>query len=273
MFYSNAHTHSDWCDGENTLAEMAQAAEKLGFTDLGFTSHSPAPFDPTCLGVKDESAYQKAVRSLAEKSLLQISCGLEWDYFSKTPISGYDYFVGSVHYLPPRAGVYRSVDDTPENFAKTLQEWYDGDFLALAQDYYDLVVTHITQNQPKIVGHFDLVTKFNDTLQYLTAKNQDAYEQLALTALKKVVAVIQKYDGLVEVNTGGMSRGWTKQAYPAKFLLNYLASEEVPIIITSDTHQVDTLAYAFEETKKILQSVGFSSSWQLKKRKFVPVAF
>lgn len=42
MFYSNAHTHSTWCDGKDTLEDMAQAAIDLGFTDLGFTCHSPA---------------------------------------------------------------------------------------------------------------------------------------------------------------------------------------------------------------------------------------
>ena len=144
MFYSNAHTHSTWCDGKNTLAEMTAAAEKLRFTDLGFTCHSRASFDPTCPGIKDEAAYQKAVRTLAENSAVHLACGLEWDYFSPTPISGYDYFIGSVHYLPPKAGVYRSVDDTPKNFNETLQDWYQGDFLALAQDYYDLVAVSYT---------------------------------------------------------------------------------------------------------------------------------
>lgn len=39
MFYSNAHTHSTWCDGKDSLEDMAQAAIELGFTDLGFTCH------------------------------------------------------------------------------------------------------------------------------------------------------------------------------------------------------------------------------------------
>ena len=32
MFYSNAHTHSTWCDGKDSLEDMAQAAIDLGFT-------------------------------------------------------------------------------------------------------------------------------------------------------------------------------------------------------------------------------------------------
>ncbi len=30
MFYSNAHTHSTWCDGKDSLEDMAQAAIELG---------------------------------------------------------------------------------------------------------------------------------------------------------------------------------------------------------------------------------------------------
>ena len=64
MFYSNAHTHSTWCDGKDSLEDMAQAAIDLGFTDLGFTCHSPASFDPSCPGVQDEMKYQAALRKL-----------------------------------------------------------------------------------------------------------------------------------------------------------------------------------------------------------------
>ena len=62
MFYSNAHTHSTWCDGKDSLEDMAQAAIELGFTDLGFTCHSPALFDPSCLGVQNEVSGIEVIR-------------------------------------------------------------------------------------------------------------------------------------------------------------------------------------------------------------------
>ena len=36
MRWSNYHVHSVFCDGKNTLKEMAQAAEEAGITSLGF---------------------------------------------------------------------------------------------------------------------------------------------------------------------------------------------------------------------------------------------
>ena len=41
----NYHTHTDFCDGQNTPEEMAEAAAKKGFTALGFSGHSYTDFD------------------------------------------------------------------------------------------------------------------------------------------------------------------------------------------------------------------------------------
>lgn len=273
MFYSNAHTHSTWCDGKQTLAEMAQAACQLQMTDLGFTSHSYAPFDPGCLGVTDEVGYQQAVAKLkdhyAEK--LNLQCGLEWDYFSPTPAKGYDYFIGSVHYFEPRAGVYASVDESPETFAKTLATWFAGDFLAMAEEYYDLVLRHVKENEPLIVGHFDLIKKFQARLGYITPDNQAKYQDLAQQALAEVCRVLKGYGGLVEINTGGMSRGWTQEPYPAPFLLQDLRANQTPLIITSDSHEAKTLTYGFEQTKNWLLQQGFTATWQLYQGQFQPI--
>lgn len=274
MFYSNAHTHSTWCDGKDTLEDMAQAAIDLGFTDLGFTCHSPALFDPSCLGVQDERAYQAAVKKVQQElaNKLTISLGLEWDYYSADPIDGYDYTVGSVHYFPPRQGVFRSVDESPESLMQTLNEWYQGDKMLLVKDYYDTVVKHIHQNHSKIVGHFDLITKFNEKLPWLDEESSE-YQATALQALNDVIDIIQTYDGMVEVNTGAISRNWRTSPYPNPFLLQQLKERECPIIITSDSHETTTLTCHFHETKELLKQLGFTETMQLKDGIFQPVSF
>lgn len=273
-FISNAHTHSTWCDGKNTLEEMTEAAVQLGFTALGFTCHSPISFDPGCPGVQDEGAYLRALRRLAERyeGQLTISAGLEWDYFSPQPISGYDYLIGSVHYFRPRDGNYKGVDESPETFQWVLENWFDNDFIAMAQEYYDLVVTHITQHRPKIVGHFDLIMKFNDQLGYLTAENIEAYQAVALAAMEQVIAVTKTYGDLVEINTGGISRGWTKAPYPAPFLLEYLQERQQPVIITSDSHATDTLDFYFEEALALARQAGFTQLTHLCNGEFQEVS-
>lgn len=274
MFYSNAHTHSTWCDGRDSLEDMAQAAIELGFTDLGFTCHSPALFDPSCPGVQNEAAYQAALRELKEKltGRLNISLGLEWDYYSADPIDGYDYTIGSVHYFPPRQGIFRSVDESPESLMKTLDEWYQGDKMFMVSDFYDTVVKHIDRNRSKIVGHFDLITKFNEKNLWLDEDSEE-YQVIASKALNDVIDIIQTYEGMVEINTGAISRNWRSTPYPNPFLLKQLKKRNCPIIITSDSHEMSTLTCHFPETVELLKAIGFTETMQLKDGIFQPIPF
>ncbi|MEG2651785.1 MAG: PHP domain-containing protein, partial [Eubacterium sp.] len=44
MIQSNYHIHSTYCDGEASILEMAQAAQKEGLKSIGFTSHLPLKY-------------------------------------------------------------------------------------------------------------------------------------------------------------------------------------------------------------------------------------
>lgn len=267
-YLSNAHTHSTFCDGKATIEEMVQQALALGFTDLGFSSHSPAPFDPSCPGIQDEKAYKKAVKDLARQNAgkLVISLGVEWDFFSDLQET-YDYTIGSVHYFSPRNGEYRSVDQSPELLEETLQEWFQGDVLAMVRDYYQLVIQHVRQNHPTIVGHFDLIAKFNDRTHYLDEVEEE-YQSIAAEALLSVARELKTYGGMVEVNTGGVSRGWKQTAYPDDFLLTLLQQENIPIILSSDSHEPATLSFGFKEELERLRKLGFQGVTVLTNGKF-----
>ena len=51
---SNFHTHSVFCDGDNTLEEIATSAIEKGFTALGFSGHGFTPFDTRYCMLKTE---------------------------------------------------------------------------------------------------------------------------------------------------------------------------------------------------------------------------
>ena len=64
-FASNAHTHSRWCDGADTILEMVEAARGLGFVSLGFSSHARQGFDPAYSMAPDAQAgYFAELRAL-----------------------------------------------------------------------------------------------------------------------------------------------------------------------------------------------------------------
>lgn len=39
MLKADFHTHTTYCDGKNTPAEMVKAAYDMGFTDFGISGH------------------------------------------------------------------------------------------------------------------------------------------------------------------------------------------------------------------------------------------
>ena len=81
----NYHTHTDFCDGQNTPEEMAEAAAKKGFTALGFSGHSYTDFDTFyCMTPETFPEYCKQVRALREKykGQMEILLGVERDFYS-----------------------------------------------------------------------------------------------------------------------------------------------------------------------------------------------
>ena len=106
---SNFHTHSTYCDGKATPREMVEFAVAHGFTALGFSGHSPLPFENT-FSITDYDGYCREVRALQAEyaDRIEISLGLEVDYVPGmcedfSPLierGGLDYVIGSVHLIP-----------------------------------------------------------------------------------------------------------------------------------------------------------------------------
>ncbi|MBR4427243.1 MAG: hypothetical protein IKS77_06025, partial [Spirochaetales bacterium] len=71
--------------------------------------------------------------------------------------------------------------------------------------------------------------------------------------------------------TGAMSRGYRSVPYPAKYILKRLLELKAPIILSSDSHNVNTICYAFDETEKMLKDMGFKEQMRLTRNGFVSV--
>ena len=104
---SNVHTHTVFCDGRDTPREMAEEALRRGFCSLGFSSHSPIPYESSW-GMRDEQGYLQEIASLKEeyRGRLEIACGIEWDLDSAIDPGRYDYTISSVHQIHHEGKVY-----------------------------------------------------------------------------------------------------------------------------------------------------------------------
>ena len=102
MCLQNLHTHTCYCDGADTPEEIIIAAMDKGFESIGFSGHSFMIHSPMFVKLGDRTEeYRKDVLRLREKykARIKIYLGLEVEMLSNANIIGYDYLIGSVHYL------------------------------------------------------------------------------------------------------------------------------------------------------------------------------
>ena len=114
-YSTNYHTHTTYCDGNSTPAEIVREAVSLGMREIGFSGHSYTECDSYSMSKENTRAYISAVRQLQKKytGSIKILLGIEQDYYSEEPTEGYDYVIGSVHFVK-KDGVYLSVDASKE---------------------------------------------------------------------------------------------------------------------------------------------------------------
>ncbi len=261
---TNFHTHTNLCDGQNTPEQVVQAAIEKGFSALGFSCHGYTSFDLRYC-VNDTEAYIAEILRLKEayQDKIRIYLGVEEEALSPIDRSRYEYMIGSLHYLP-FGGEYLPIDGNPDYFAQCLAAC-DGDEMRLAEGYYSMFCDYILRRKPDIIGHFDLVTKFDEIgVSHYFANEQ--YTKLAQKYLQEAI----KADCIFEVNTGAMARGYRTAPYPHEDLLHTLKKADAKLILSSDSHAAETLDFGMEEAKKLLREVGFRKLYTLCDEGFVP---
>lgn len=271
MYVQNLHTHTVFGDGKNTAEEMVLGAIRAGCASLGFSEHSPMPpaADPDgwSMASRDVDAYRAEILALREKyrGRLEIFLGLEQDLDSPSPEGDWDYLIGSVHSVW-REGLALSVDESPEAFDRSVRERFGGDSLAFAGAYYRREAEAAEKTGCRIVGHFDLVAKFNEGGRFFD-EAAPRYRRAALEALEAVM----ERDVIFEINTGAISRGYRTLPYPAPFLLKAIREKGGRVCITSDSHSEQTITCAFEQAAALAAECGFQETWILTVDGFRPV--
>ena len=248
MLY-NYHTHTTFCDGKSTAEEMVQKAIELGFTELGFSGHSYTEFDlEPCMTREGTEQYKTEITRLKEKynTQIKILLGIEYDYHSDEPIDDYDYILGSVHYLY-KDGEYLCIDYSRDKQIEAVNKYYNGDFYSYIEDYYATVADLYNKTKCDIIGHFDLIVKYNSDGSLFDV-NHPRY----VAAWKSAADAIIKTPAVVEINTGGMARGHVKAPYPSEEIIDYFKSHGKKLIFSSDCHNKDFLLCGYDDVKKYL---------------------
>lgn len=260
---SNFHTHTKYCDGVNTAEEMVLSAIEKGFDALGFSGHGFTAHDNSYCMTETEK-YLAEINGLKEKykGKIEIYAGVEEDITHILNRTDYDYILGSSHYFSIN-GKYYPVDNTPETF-KMCFELLGEDPYKIAHQYYSSFCDYILKRKPDIVGHFDLITKFEEK-HFPVFFGDKKYEEIAENYLLKAL----ESDCIFEVNTGAISRGYRTSPYPHEKLLYVIKKNGGKVMINSDSHSADTIDCHFSETRKFLRDIGFTYVYTISKGEFV----
>ena len=128
--------------------------------------------------------------------------------------------------------------------------------MSLAKQYFETLCQYVHRRKPDIVGHFDLITKYEETkTDYFFSK--EAYWQMAEHYMEELLAA----DCLIEVNTGAIARGLRSTPYPHERLLKLIQKAQGKVILSSDSHSAETLDFQFEQTRALLRRFGFTHIW------------
>ncbi len=266
---SNCHTHTKYCDGKNTAREMIEEAIEKGFSSLGFSGHSPMNFaNEWAMTADNTEKYYTEINSLKREyaDSIDILCGIELDadYEIKEDYS-FDYTISSVHQLHGKNKIY-AIDLSAEELTECVNEEFDGDWNKMAGEYYKNLADFVVREKTDVVGHYDLITKFNGN-GCLFDENDERYRKTAIYYLDYIIN--SKPEIVFEVNTGAMFRCGNETPYPADFILKRIAEKGARVTISSDAHCVDALDFMFEKAKKYCKECGIRSLWHLTKNGFI----
>ena len=248
MIKRDFHIHTTFSDGKYTPEELLEYGLSIGMEHIGFSDHSYTDFDESyCLSIEGEKEYKKEILRLREKykDRIKVYLGIEQDYYSFKKAEGYDYKIGSVHYV--KAGdEYISVDKSAADLRAAVDKYFGGDPISFCEEYFKNVGDVVKKTDCDIIGHFDLCVKFNEKDPYI-----DESDPRYIRAWKDAVDKLIPEGRYFEINTGVIPRGYRTSPYPSRPIFEYIKACGGKFIFSSDSHKL-TLCHGFDEWKEKL---------------------
>ncbi len=266
MIAHNFHTHTQYSDGRDTPEAFVKQAIALNMKALGFSDHSPLPFNNK-FSVKESELqhYAAEVRrlSVAYKDKLDIFLSIEMDYIPGISENfaglreriGLDYVIGSVHLVGSDDEKNLWFTDGPDIavYDAGLQRFFDGDIRKAVKAFYQQTNEMIETQQFDVIGHWDKIKMHNQN-RFFT-EDEAWYRQLALETLELIAS-----KGLIaEVNTRGLYKKRSNSLYPSQWLLVEMHRSGIPVIISSDAHHPSELMLGFDVALKSVKEAGYRS--------------
>jgi len=240
------HVHSSYSDDSNcNMQTYLEQAKKLGMKELCFTDHidygTPFAFDCDC------ERHFTEVKFLKEKykDILNVKYGMEFgmqahhkEYFQKIFNKyPFDFIILSFHLIDDK-------DLWDRSFQKgKTQAQYN-------QQYYEEIFKTINvYSDFSVLGHLDLIRRYDDYGEYPFINSKEIIEQILLHVIKNNKGI--------ELNTSSFRYG-LKDLMPSVDILKFYQELGGEIItIGSDCHCVEHLGFKIKEMREFLKTLGY----------------
>lgn len=269
-FLSNLHTHSTFSDGKSTMEEIILTAIEKNFISIGFSDHSYAPEAYSyCMDKEMIIPYIDSINKLKLKysEKIEIYTGIEWDYYTPNNIYdniNFDYKIAAVHFFRDKNNNLYDVDYTPEIFQDAVINL--GGIENTIKNYYNSLGELISRDKFDIIAHLDLIQKNNKNNMFFN-ENDGWYQDI----LDDILREIKNQNCIIEINTGGIYRGYMKAPYPSEIILKKISDLNIPVTINSDSHINTSIDFYFDEAIKLLKKLGFRNIKILKSNNFMNI--
>jgi len=283
--YIDCHVHAGYSHPvplqKNPEQYIIQAIEN-SLSTIGFTEHAPLPIgfiDPAGDSAMTQESlieYQEEIQRLQSKYKDDITLliSLEIDYIegSKEYYSRlleefpYDYCIGSVHFLENKNAIAGAIGQvTPYwGFDFSAEYFHHGvegrNIQEIVKEYYNKVEKLLEWDFVNVVGHLDLIKKYNKDNMYFS-KSDQWYQRLLEAVLQKV----RKSEKVLDVNTAGI-RKECRECYPASFILQKAHALDISISLGSDAHFPQEVANGFNQTRTTLHEIGYTEAIYFSKK-------
>ena len=266
MLLEDWHTHSSFCrHATGNLEQYVKTAIDKKLNVIGLSAHFPydvldgienMPYHEYSMPNDELDSFVLNAINLREKYKNQISVKIafELDFVEKQEenhqkyIKKYadqlDYIIGSIHNLNTSFGLF-AFDDF--RFLKYYNNFDDTDEIFI--NYFKTMQTMVNSEKFhfNIIGHFDLPKKFN-----ILPNNTDLVIEEGFKALK----IAKKRDAVIEINTSGLRRP-IKVQYPSKEFIREMFDLDIDIVLGSDSHHPNEIAYEFKSLISLLKKIGY----------------
>lgn len=133
----------------------------------------------------------------------------------------------------------------------------------MVKEYFNLEIEMLNLGGFDILGHCDLIKKRNTDNRFFD-QNETWYQNEALEMLRTAA----RKGVIVEVNTGGISRGATTEVYPSQWMLERCHELGIPLTLSADAHNPDHIDFYFKEALEQIRSCGYGEIYFFSKGKW-----